>query len=93
MDRRTRRQLQETALANHAQSDHHRGDMDIHEQASTYRAVNSMIKWCSLALASGLIFPILWFCTPAGPVAGFVVALIIAILGVVFLRDKPAAAH
>lgn len=67
--------------------------MEIQEQAATYRAVNAMIKWCSLALAAGLIFPILWFCTPAGPIAGFVVALIIAILGVVFLRNKPSAAH
>lgn len=85
--------LQETDLANHAHSDYHRGEMEIHEQASTYRAVNVMIKWCSLALASGLIFPILWFCTPAGPVAGFIVAVIIAVLGVVFLREKPPATH
>ena len=91
--RLTGRQLQETDLADHAHSDYHRGEMDIHEQASTYRAVNVMIKWCSLALASGLIFPIIWFCTPAGPVAGFAVAVIIAILGIVFLRDKPTSAH
>lgn len=87
------RQLQETDLADHAHSDYHRGEMDIHEQASTYRAVNVMIKWCSLALASGLIFPIIWFCTPAGPMAGFAVAVIIAVLGIVFLRGKPSSAH
>ena len=80
-------------MADPAHSDHHRGEMDIHEQASTYRAVNVMIKWCSLALASGLIFPILWFCTPAGPVAGFAVAVIIAVFGIIFLRDKPSSAH
>jgi Flp pilus assembly protein TadB len=91
--RRTRRQLQETDLADHTHSEDRRGDMDIHEQASTYRAVNTLIKWCCLALASGLVFPILWLCTPAGPVAGFVVAALIAVLGVVFLRDKPAADH
>ena len=67
--------------------------MDIHEQSATYAAVNTMIKWCSLALAASLTWAVLWFCTPAGFGAGFVVAAIITVLGIVGLRDKPGASH
>jgi len=67
--------------------------MDIHEQASTYSAVYSMIKWCSLALAASLTGLIIWFCTPAGFFPGLVVAVIIAVLGLVGLRSKPGGGH
>ena len=80
-------------LAEHSTSAYHRGDMDIHEQSATYSAVYGMIKWCSLALAASLTGLVIWFCTPAGFFPGFVVALIITVLGVFGLRSKPGAGH
>ena len=66
--------------------DYHHGEMDITEQASTFHLVMGMTKWGSLVLASFLLFVVLWFCTPS---AGF----ILLVLGIVFLREKPAPAH
>lgn len=80
-------------MADHG-SDYHRGHMDIHEQESTYQLVMGMTKWGSLAIASILLLLVVWFCTSAGFVPGFIAALVLAVLGVVFLRAKPeAAAH
>ena len=45
------------------------------------------------ALAAFLTLLVFWFCTPAGFLPGVVVAAIIVVLGVVFLREKPVAAH
>jgi hypothetical protein len=42
-------------MANPA-SDYHRGEMDIHEQVSTFHAFIGMSKWFCLALASVLVF-------------------------------------
>jgi hypothetical protein len=80
-------------LAEHSTSSYHRGDMDIHEQSSTYSAVNSMMKWCSLALAAGLTFLVIWFCTPGGFFPGLVVGLIITVLGIFGLRSKGDGGH
>jgi len=79
-------------MADHA-SDYHRGEMDIQEQASTYALFMGMTKWGSLALAALLVLLVLWFCTPAGFVPGFISAAVLTVLGVFLLREKPAAAH
>ncbi|WP_091737017.1 aa3-type cytochrome c oxidase subunit IV [Phenylobacterium immobile] len=71
-------------------SEYHRGEMDIQEQASTYDLFGGMTKWGSLALAALLALLVLWFCTPAGFLTGFVVAVIVAVVGFVILRGKPA---
>ena len=47
-------------------SDYHRGEMDIHEQASTFQLVMGITKWGSLVMAAFLLFLVLWFCTPRG---------------------------
>ena len=73
--------------------DYHRGGMDIHEQVSTYNAVMGMTKWGSLALAVALLALVLWFCTPAGFIGGLVPALVLLVLGIVFLRDKKGGGH
>jgi hypothetical protein len=80
-------------LAEHSTSAHHKGDMDIHEQAATYTAVNDLMKWCSLALVAGLAWAVLSFCTPAGMFAGLVVAAIIVVLGIVGLGGKKSGGH
>ena len=74
-------------------SDYHRGEMDIHEQVSTFNLVMGMTKWGSLILAAFLLFIVIWFCTPAGFVSGFVSGVVLLALGIVMLRSKPEAAH
>lgn len=74
-------------------SEYHRGEMDISEQKATYAVFMSLTKWGSLAIAAGLVLFTVWFCTPAGFVPGFVSAVVISVVGVVVLRDKPEAGH
>ena len=75
-------------------SDYHRGEMDIQEQVSTFNLVMGLTKWGSLVLAAFLLFLVLWFCTPAGFLAGFISGGVRLALGIVLLRSKPeAAAH
>jgi hypothetical protein len=74
-------------------SEYHRGEMDISEQVATFHLFNGMTKWGSLALAALLALLVLWFCTPAGFLAGFVTAAVLVVVGVIALREKPEAAH
>jgi hypothetical protein len=73
--------------------DYNRGEMDIHEQAATFEGFGKFTKWGSLAIATLLLTVTLWFCTPAGFIGGVVPGIVLAILGVVFLREKPVEAH
>jgi thiamine transporter ThiT len=73
--------------------DYQRGEMDIHEQSATFEAFGKMTKWGSLAIASLLLTITLWFCTSAGFIGGVIPGIVLAVLGVVFLREKPAPAH
>lgn len=79
-------------MADHG-SDYHRGEMNIQEQVATYDLFMGMTKWGSLALAALLSFLVLTFCTTAGALAGIVTALVVTVIGVVLLREKPEAAH
>jgi hypothetical protein len=79
-------------MADHA-STYHRGEMDIHEQVSTFQLVMGMTKWGSLAVASGLLFLTLWFCTGAGFLGGLVTAGVVLALGIFVLRGGKGAAH
>jgi multisubunit Na+/H+ antiporter MnhG subunit len=74
-------------------SDYHRGEMEIAEQTATYQLVMGMTKWGSLGLSAFLLFVILWFCTGAGFMGGAISGLVLLVLGIVFLREKPGAAH
>ncbi len=74
-------------------SEYHRGEMDISEQVATFNLFNGLTKWGSLALASLLTLLVLWFCTSAGFIGGFATALVVTVLGVIVLREKPEAAH
>jgi thiamine transporter ThiT len=73
--------------------DYQRGEMDIHEQSATFDAFGKMTKWGSLAVAVLLLTITLWFCTAAGFFVGLIPGIVLAIVGVVFLREKPASAH
>lgn len=74
-------------------SEYHRGEMDISEQAATFDAVMGMTKWGSLALAVALLVLTLWFCTPAGFFGGLIPGAVLAVAGIVFLRDKKDGGH
>ena len=74
-------------------SEYHRGEMDISEQVATFHLFNGLTKWGSLALASLLSLFVLWFCTPAGFGGGIVTGLIVLVIGIALLREKPEAGH
>ncbi len=73
--------------------EYHRGEMDIHEQASTFHMVMGMTKWASLAIVSGVLFLTLWFCTDAGLGTAFISAAILLAIGIFALRERAAPAH
>lgn len=79
-------------MAEHA-SDHHHGDMDIREQVATFSLFMGMTKWGSLALAAFLLLLTVWFCTEGGLMAGLISAVVVTVVGVVLLREKPDAGH
>ena len=56
-------------------SEYHRGDMDIHEQTSTYHLFVMLTKWGSLSLAALLVFLVLVFCTPTSFVGALAVVI------------------
>ena len=67
-------------------SDYHRGEMDIHEQVSTFHLVMNITKWGSLILAALLLTLVLWFCTGAGFLAGAISGGVVLVLGILLLR-------
>lgn len=73
--------------------DYHRGEMDIHEQAATYSAFLTLSKWGSLALAVGVLFFAMLFCTEAGFIASAISSLVLLVAGIFLLRSKPSASH
>ena len=75
-------------------SDYTRGEMDIAEQTATFHLVMGMTKWGSLYLSAFLLLLVLWFCVPAaGFFTGLIAAVVMAVLGTILLREKPASAH
>ena len=74
-------------MADHG-AEHHRGEMDISHQLSTFNLFTGMTKWGSLYLTALLTMLVLWFCTPAGFLAGLVTAIVLTVLGVILLRER-----
>ena len=74
-------------------SEYHRGEMDIHEQASTYHLFIMLTPWGSLITASLLVFLVLVFCTPTSFIGALAVGVVMSVLGFVVLRDKGGEAH
>jgi multisubunit Na+/H+ antiporter MnhG subunit len=69
-------------------SDYHRGEMDIHQQQSTYQLVMVVSKWSALYLAALILALTIWFCTEAGFIAGLVSAVALIVLGTLGLRQR-----
>ena len=74
---------------------HHytRGEMDIQAHEGSFHAFILMSKWGSLSVASMVLFLTLWFCTGTGFIGAAVAGIVVAGLGYLVLREKPAAAH
>jgi hypothetical protein len=69
------------------------GDQEITEQLATFSLFGRMMKWGSLCVAVLLVMLVLWFCVQAGFIAGAAAGIVLAVVGVYFLRSKPAPEH
>ena len=56
-----------------------------------FKAVMTGTKWASLVVAVGVLFFTLLFCTQTGFMSALISAAVLAVLGGVFLRERPAA--
>jgi Bacterial aa3 type cytochrome c oxidase subunit IV len=74
-------------------SEYHHGEMDVHAQQQTFHAVMIGTKWASLAIAVGVVFLTLWFCTSAGFGTAFISAVILLVVGIFALRQRGTPAH
>ena len=68
--------------------EYHHGDMDVSAQAATFGAVMKATKWSSLAVAVGVLFFTLWFCTEAGFPTAFFSAIVLMGVGIFALRSR-----
>jgi hypothetical protein len=73
--------------------DYHRGDMEIAEQAATFHGFIGLTKWGSLHLTVVLVFLVLLFCAHTGFFQAAGAAVVVAIVGVLLLREKKSATH
>ena len=64
----------------------HKGEMPIADHVSTFKGLMGLTKWGSLAISAFLVLLVVWFCTPAGFMPGFVSAIVVAIVGTLLLR-------
>ena len=55
----------------------------MHER--TYKAFNLLIRWCMVALGSGILFLTMWFASAAGFFGALVAGIIVFALGYYFL--------
>jgi hypothetical protein len=76
-----------------AAHEYHSGDQDVSEQVATFSAFGKLMKWGSLTIAVLLLTLILWFVLNAGFFGGLVPGVLVAAVGVYFLRSKPQPAH
>jgi hypothetical protein len=60
-----------------------------HEQA--YKAFNVLLRWCMVALGSGLLFLTLWFATTAGFLGALIAGIVVFVLGYYFLVREEAS--
>ncbi len=67
-------------------SDYTLGHMDIRQNQQSFAVFILLTKWGSLAVAVGVLFFALLFCTEVGFLGAFIPAAVVAVLGVLFLR-------
>ena len=74
-------------MAEQAHEFHH-GDMDVSAQAATFRSVMGVTKWSCLAVAVGVLFFTMLFCTTAGFLTSAFSAIVLTVIGVVALHSR-----
>lgn len=74
-------------------SDYHRGDMDIAEQVNTFHAFIGLMKWGALVIAVAVLFLAMVFCARTGLFQALLAAVVVTVVGVLLLREKPGASH
>jgi uncharacterized membrane protein YGL010W len=75
-----------------ADSDYHRGEMDIHEHEVTFRGFLRLSKWGSLIVVAGVLFFSMWLAAGTGLIAASIATVVLLAAGIFFLRDKPRPA-
>lgn len=74
----------------HAESDYHRGEMDIHAQAGTYKTFGTLMAWGCVVQAALLAFLVLNFCTNTSFLFSAAAGIVVLALGALLLSRKPA---
>ena len=66
------------------------GKMEINEQAATWALVQALFSWGSLAIASVLLFLVIWFQPGGSFFGGLIAAVVLFGAGFVFLKSGKA---
>lgn len=80
-----------TEHADHDADAYVHGTMTIEEQTATYSLFISMAKWGSLAVACVLLFLVMWFQPGGNFFAGFIAAVVLAVVGGFALKSGDSA--
>ena len=78
----------------HHADDHHdyvRGTQEIGEQVSTFHVFVLLAKWGSLAMACVLLALTMWFMPNGSFLGGVIGAVVLAVAGWWFLRERKPA--
>ena len=73
--------------------DYHHGEMNVSAQTHDFHLFLAFTKWGCLYLGALVLLLTVWFCTSAGFFPALISAVVLIVLGVAVLRDKPGAAH
>jgi hypothetical protein len=82
-----------TDAANHDADAYQRGTMTIEEQASTWKLVQNLLSWGSLAIAALILFLVIWFMPNGSFIGGFLAGAVVFAAGFVFLKSGSKKAH
>ena len=76
-----------TEHADHDADAYVHGTMTVEEQSSTYSMFMNMAKWGALAIASMLLFLVLWFMPAGSFFVGLIGGVVLFVAGFVFLKS------
>lgn len=77
----------------HGADDYQRGTMAIGEQAATWKLVQAMFSWGSLAIAALLLALVMAFRPGGNILVGLVLGVILFVAGAVWLKSGSKQAH
>jgi hypothetical protein len=77
----------------HGADDYQRGSMAITEQAATWKLVQALFSWGSLAIAALLLALVMAFHPGGNIFVGFILGVIVFAAGAFWLRSGAKKAH